>query len=1265
SNNRNILKVIRKVVDNGNTVIVVEHDAQTILSADWIIDIGPKAGINGGEVLFNGSAEKFLKSKYKSLTKDYLSGEKQIKLNFKQKEKKFFSLKNAEINNLKNINVDFYYNNLNCVTGVSGAGKSSLINQTLIPLINDEYFKQINAKGNPQLLNYNFTKAIIVNQSPIGKTVRSTPATYTKLHDLIRDFYAKLEQSKKLGFSKSTFSYNVKGGRCEKCQGAGKLEIGMHFLGKVETTCDVCNGKRYNSDILEVKYKNKNISDILDMSVNEALNFFIGESKISKILQILSDIGLGYLQLGQSSNTLSGGEAQRIKLATELAKSSQTNTLFIFSEPTTALHFYDIQVLMNVFEKLLQKGNTIILIEHNEDVIKNSHHIIDLGPKSGNKGGELNFSACFNDFLKSSKSLTANFLKQKIQAVSFEKTIDKSKKNIILKGVSTNNLKNIDVEIPYNKHTVITGRSGSGKSSLAFDTIFVEAQNRFTESFPAYIRQFVTQNSKAKFNEISGLTPVVALKQNNKITDPRSTLGTITEIYNHYRLLFSRFGVAFCPICGNKINTNKCEKCNTTFVDTKKASSYSFNNSEGVCENCSGIGTVLTSDINLLVDDFEKSFFDGAFKKHKSLNFYADINGQYLATLKEVGKKYNFDYTLPISELSQEAINLALFGSGKNEYNVEWKFKRNKREGTHKFRGKWLGFINLILDEYYQKHANGKGANLLQFLKETTCTKCNGQKFKQEILSVKFNEKNIAELSEMSVSASLQFFKTFINKNGVEINTESKNQLFTNIISKLEALQKFGLNYLSINRKTTTLSGGELQRVLLSTVLNGSLIGITYILDEPTTGLHASDVQYLIENINQLVENGNTIITVEHNTEIIKTADNIIEIGPKAGIDGGEIISTGISNILKIEKEFLEYYKQNKGNTVVKNENKLEIIAAKANNLKNIDVEIELNKTTVITGVSGSGKTTLMRDVLYKSFKNKKAFNCDNIKIVNHNSESLSANNSSLNNLAFQNRIIWIDKSGIDKKAQSTTATFIGVFDEIRKIFASSKQAKENNFKATDFSFNNKTGQCPECKGLGEIKVSLDFISDISSVCESCGGKRYKKEILQVKYKGKSISDILEMTTAEAYDFFAMDKNLTSIFKVMLNLGLAYLKLGQSTNNLSGGEAQRLKLTKEILNNKKTKNTHSIYIFDEPSKGLQINDLHYLTDTFKYLQKLGNTVIFIEHNPYLILTADNIIDLGHGGGEIGGELIYQGNLQGIFSISDSKTGVYLKSLLIC
>ncbi|MEZ5199488.1 MAG: hypothetical protein R2764_24820 [Bacteroidales bacterium] len=594
-----LIKVIRRLVSNGNTAIVVEHDAETILQADWIVEIGPAAGINGGEILFNGSRDDFQKSNHGSLTKSYLTNAKKIHLDFEPPLPiKTFQVRNAVINNLKNISPSFVYNAMNVVTGVSGAGKSSLIKQTLVPLFLNRYNEQLHATGNPELVDFDFRQLVFVDRTPIGKTARSTPATYTKLFDLIRDLYASLDESKNKKFTKSTFSFNVKGGHCEKCEGAGKLEVGMHFLGNVETLCPECEGNRYKDEVLKIKYKNKSISEILDLSINQAFEFFNGIPKIQKYLEVLKSIGLGYLKLGQSSGTLSGGEAQRVKLATEIIKSGSGEKLYVFDEPTTGLHFYDIQVLMDLLNGLLKNGNTIIAIEHNPDFIENAHHIIDLGPGSAENGGNIVFQGTIDKIKNCEDSITGKFLFSESE-YRIEKVGSSNHNQISFSGVTTHNLKSIDVSIPENKHMVITGKSGSGKSSFAFDTLFAEAQNRFIESFPSYVRRFTGKLSQAKFETVEGLTPALALKQGNRIMDLRSTVGTLTEIFDHYRLLFARFG--------------KTQDSNNE--EDLKAALFSFNNSEGSCQTCSGLGYVLSSDLYKLIDHPELSFEEGAFKK--------------------------------------------------------------------------------------------------------------------------------------------------------------------------------------------------------------------------------------------------------------------------------------------------------------------------------------------------------------------------------------------------------------------------------------------------------------------------------------------------------------------------------------------------------------------------------------------------------------------------------------------------------------------------
>lgn len=1237
-NNQIILK-LKELVQNGNTVIAVEHDEETMMQADWIVEIGPLAGSHGGEILFNGSKTDFLKSHHQSLTLDYLQKRKTIELPFLTKpETSEFSIHNACINNLKNIEVHFKYNQMNVITGVSGAGKSSLLFQTLIPLAENTYDQQINATGNPKLENFSFSRILHVDQSAIGKTARSTPATYTKIFDSIRKFYARLPEAREKKYTQSTFSYNTPDGRCEVCEGAGKIETGMHFLGNIEKICEHCQGKRYTDELNQIKYKDKSIADVLDLSFEEACIFFSEEKNIQKQLNLVKDIGLGYLKLGQSSNSLSGGEAQRIRLATELIKGNSKNSLYIFNEPSSGLHFHDIQILLNLFAELLRQGHTLLLIEHHLDIIKNAHHLVDLGIDGGDRGGNVVFSGTYSNLLKCRESLTAQSLNQVSQPVRSHIQDKYPDAPIELIGVRTNNLKGINIQIPLNKITAIVGKSGSGKSSLAFDTLFAESQNRFTESFPNYVRQFSSHYSQAKFDSVAGLTPVIGLRQKNQIQDPRSTLGTFTEIYDLFRLLYSRFGEDLCTECGTKLVNGFCSECQKQKTKKFSASHFSFNQAEGSCEACSGLGTVLTSNSQLLIEHFDRSLFDGAFKSHKSFQFYTDPSGQYLATLEKVGERFSIDYSLPVQLLDASAIDKALFGTGDEIYEVDWQFKRKNRTGTHHFSGKWQGFVFLILDEYYRKKANGKGDDLLPFLTEEKCSLCHGQRLNKRVLEVKFQGLNIAELSNLSLTACFELFDRVHKKMLSKKIQHLDFQLIENIQQKLSALIQMSLGYLQINRKTSSLSGGEYQRTLMGIQLNGSLSGLTYILDEPGTGLHPADILIIIQAIERLRLLGNTIVFTDHNPDLIQIADFQIELGPGSGAEGGEVIYEGKSPHAVTERSF-----KNSAAFVsaglVQNRDAITIKKANANNLKNIDIQFKTNQLNVVCGVSGSGKTSLLRDVLLASYKANQAINCQ-----------------SISGLSSDSNIQWV--SSVKKLAgQSVIANYLGLYNEIAKLFASQEQAKVLGLKASDFSFQSKGGQCPVCKGQGEIRIHLDFINDVSVVCESCNGKRFLPRILEVKYKGLSMNEVLELSVSQASRFFAETDALKNKLSFIQKIGLSYLKLNQHVNQLSSGEFQRTKIVREIL---MTDIQNAILLFDEPGKGLHKSDLGYLFELFQLLLDQNCTIIVIEHNPFIISMANHIIELGEGAGDLGGDLIFQGDFKTLLSNSKSKTANYFK-----
>ena len=1214
-----LLQKILELRDNGNTVIAVDHNEQIIRKADYVIELGPNAGINGGELIYHGSQpnwDDLAKKLPASKTASFLSGKEKIISKKHPGNGKFIKVKGAKARNLKNLDIEFPLNCLTVVAGVSGAGKSSLVKHTLANYLRSKLHNARVDFGKSEHITgiEHIDKIIEIDQSPIGKTSRSNPATYTKLFDEIRDLYAKLPESKQKKWTKSHFSFNVKGGRCETCQGNGYIQTGMHFLENVELVCSDCNGKRFKKETLQVKYKNKSISDVLKLSIHEALEFFEDNDKIAHYLKVLNDLGLSYLKLGQRSATLSGGEAQRIKLASELSRPSTGKTLYVLDEPTRGLHLYDINILFISLRKLLDAGNTIIVIEHNLHFIHAADYIIDLGPGSGKNGGELVFNGSPEKILDCKKSLSGQELKKLINAQVVEKSKGIKINNnqpISFKGVSTNNLKNINVELPLKKLIVLSGVSGSGKSSLIFDTIYSESRKLFNESFSSYVRSQLGNQRQADFEQASGLTPVIALQQKQLKANEHSTVGTLTEIYDYYRLLYSRIGQLQFP-----------DK-----ADDLTASHFSFNQAQGWCDACGGLGFLYVPDMEKVITNGDKSTINGALDGTKTGKFYGETNGQYVAILQSVGIKKEIDFSVPWNALSDEEKQIAFYGCADEVFDVDWHFKRGNREGTQQFTSKWIGFSGHILEEFQRKQADKRAEILLPLMKKEDCTVCEGKRLKKNSLSVRINNKNISELTAIAIDVSISFFQ----QAGENLNTR-ENQIFkplaVEIIHRLKLIQNVGLGYLTLNRLTSSLSGGETQRVRLAGMLGSELTGITYILDEPTAGLHPKDTHKLIGILKSLRDLGNTVIVAEHDEDMIRAADYIIDMGEGAGNRGGEIIAEGsLKKILASKISKTAKYLNDKNVPVYRLLKKLENVAIKieeanANNLKNIDMVFYESCINVISGVSGSGKSSLLIDVIQKSLKMNKPVNC-----------------KSLERVSIFEKHIWADQSLPRGSSRSTIASFSGIFELIRDDFA--KEAKKSNkkIKKSYFSLNTKGGRCEHCKGQGIIKISMDFLADVDTVCEKCSGRRYGKEALAFEYKGKNIANVLDMSIEELSVLFQDNDKVIKKLGILNETGLVYLKIGQTLNTLSGGELQRLKLAKELM---KATTGKTLFLLDEPTTGLHFEDVKQLIILFDKLVQNGNTIIISEHHPTIMLNADYILDLGPEGGEKGGYILATG-----------------------
>ena len=939
------------------------------------------------------------------------------------------------------------------------------------------------------------------------------------------------------------------------------------------------------------------------------------------------------------------------------------------------------------------------------------------------------------------------------------------KENIEVRGARTNNLNNVSVTIPRDKLVVMTGLSGSGKSSLAFDTIYAEGQRRYVESLSSYARQFLGQMDKPDVDYIEGLSPAISIDQKTTSRNPRSTVGTVTEIYDYLRLLWARVGIPHCPNCGKeikkqtidqivdqvmaypertkiqilspiirakkgehakifedarrsgyvrvrvdgiiydlsediKLEKNKkhnvevvvdrlvikpdiirrltdsietatslsdnlviinipeedrdvlysqnfaCEDCGIS-VEELAPRSFSFNNPFGACPKCSGLGVQLLIDPSLIVPDEDKSINDGAI----TATGWSTMKDDSIAKMyfDAMSKKYHFRLDEPFRGLSKEVRDIIFYGTG--EENLELRF--DGRRGTGVLHQPFEGIVNNMERRYRESTSESVRSDIEDCMSPIPCTECGGRRLKKEILAVTVGDLNISQFCDYSVNDALDFMN---NLSLSERDQIIAKQILKEITSRLQFLSSVGLGYLNLSRAAGTLSGGESQRIRLATQIGSSLMGVLYILDEPSIGLHQRDNAKLLATLKQLRDLGNSLIVVEHDEETMREADYIVDIGPGAGIHGGTIVATGtVDDICKCKESVTGQYLSGEKYVPVPSErrsgngNSLRIIGAQENNLKNIDVEFPLGTFICVTGVSGSGKSSLVNEILYKTLGAKK----NHMKLRPGKYERMEG-------LEHVDKVIAIDQSPIGRSPRSNPATYTGVFNDIRELFANSNDAKLRGYDAGRFSFNVKGGRCEACSGDGLVKIEMNFLSDVYVPCEVCGGKRYNRETLEVRYKGKNIADVLDMTVEEALSFFENHTKIRNRLQVIYDVGLGYIKLGQSSTTLSGGEAQRIKLATE-LSKKSTGST--VYILDEPTTGLHAADVHRLINILDRLADAGNTVIVIEHNLDVIKTADSIIDLGPEGGDGGGELVFAGTPEDCARCDSSFTGQFLKRIL--
>jgi excinuclease ABC subunit A len=1247
--NHRLIRILKGLRNLSNTVVVVEHDPEIIRESDFLLDLGPQAGERGGEVMYFGPTSRV----NGSLTGQYLKGIRRIAVSERRRKpqnNQWLTIKDASENNLKDIDVTIPLGLFVCLTGVSGSGKSTLAEEIL-------YKAAKRALGDPQGRPgqhaavtglEKIDDVVLVDQRAIGRTPRANALTYTKALEPIRRLLAAVPDARANGFGPGHFSFNIAGGRCETCKGEGFEKVEMQFLSDVFITCPVCNGKRFNLDVLEVFYDGRNIHDILTMTVDQALVFFNDQKKVVDALQPLADVGLGYIGLGQPINTMSGGEAQRLKLSrfVNLASANSSHTLFIFDEPTTGLHFDDIAKLLNTLQRLVDNANTVLVIEHNMDVVKAADWVVDLGPEGGDAGGRVVAAGTPEDISKNGKSHTGAFLKKYLdgcgrlkpgkllsQGVSefpAEFTTPQLSNAIALKGAREHNLKDLNLIVPHNELVVLTGVSGSGKSTLAFDILFAEGQRRYLESLAPYVRQYMKILERPEVDLVTGLAPTVAIEQRISYSSRRSTVATLTEIYHFLRLLYSKLGVQHCPGCGRKLT-----------AQTKAAIAEQIRQ------------RYRTKSVKILAPKifgrkgFHKDVLARALKKGFKK---ARIDGK-IVTLKEGMAlsryhEHNIELVvgnLPSTRLDALVDNALEEGSGSliivDRRQNEEVFSQH---GLCPTCGIGLEQLDPRLFSFNSKQGACSKCNGLGVLGDPDdkelpahriCPKCAGSRLKPQALAVKIGNYSIWDLVQKPAREAYQIIKKFVfSPHQKPIAEPVKAEL----LSRLSLLDQLGLSYLALARSGNTLSGGEAQRVRLAAQLGSNLTGVCYILDEPTIGLHARDNRVLIEALKTLRNRGNTILVVEHDEETIRAADTIIDLGPGAGENGGQLVATGkLSDLKKVPASVTGALLDGHPKKVTsrlrpyKEIPQITVKGATANNLKNVAIDFPLGCLIAVTGVSGSGKSTLLKETLYKGLRNRllkqryPAGQCRDILGWNH-----------------LKRVLEVDHSPIGRTPRSIPASYVGFLSDIRKLFAMTPTARARGYQPGRFSFNVAEGRCAACKGQGRPKVEMSFLPDVYVPCEVCQGKRFNTETLAVQYKGKTIADVLEMTFAEATRFFSAIPAVRRAVQFVCDVGLGYLCLGQPSPTLSGGEAQRVKLAQQLV---KSSNGHTFYILDEPTTGLHLADVQLLISVLQELVDEGNTVAVIEHNMEIIKEADYIIDLGPEGGDDGGRLVASGS----------------------